>query len=807
MVIFVPVIPLGKKRIMDMCSICKWHYAMPLGKWEEMQQLGISSAKAEYEADPVVEKAIGYHQTLLNFHEHEAAKVFREEMRRRFEMSALMHAYLGETLLEQGAVPESDTAYRRAFELKPDLPAARLGMAQIHLRARQLDDARRMLDFMEQPGAEELGSLAPLETLAVAFQDAGRHKEALELLNRLHTAYPHIAKVHGFRKLVERSEKALAPADRQAPMLPRMSLWERVSLGPMKKWAMAGGIAALVVLLAVGQNLYVKANREVHVVNGWDSPVAVSVDGGAPREVAVGGYEIVPISEGAHVVRYTGAYQAEEPLQFESGFWARWGNEMLVLNPGGRAILLENEAHYSSNPMPPILRIHGGVGFERIEDVTHPFKVLPETVSMKRREKERVLTSVEVFDGSAAQVMMHYLNQNDRGGALTVAEQLLPGWSDDENLLLNLNAVARMSQQPARTVALLRPYLARRPINVALHRCYQDMLRLQEGYEKASAALQKEYEGLLGREGDSSELLYLYARSVDDDTQEEMLLGRAVKAEPVNPWAHYSLGLRRSSEAKWNEALHYLDKAFGRNPDNVYFERGFYVARLAVRDYDALVKNLDEVLAQNATNEHYALMLAEVLISKRDTAALEKLLESYEKFSGRSAEGMAANARFKAQVLLMQGDYDAAYRLVSAQTTEKQAQVELQVLRGRLQEALAIPAAATMTRDDPEFPLAVALAFELRGERKTADEWLKLAQKGQINVPHKKALEVLAASSNPDPAVLLQARMPVTQGALVAAIMSLRGAENREAFRTFAQDRNVRLVFPAALIDKAVRHP
>ena len=38
-VIFVPVIPLGKKRIMDMCSICKWHYAMPLGKWEEMQQL------------------------------------------------------------------------------------------------------------------------------------------------------------------------------------------------------------------------------------------------------------------------------------------------------------------------------------------------------------------------------------------------------------------------------------------------------------------------------------------------------------------------------------------------------------------------------------------------------------------------------------------------------------------------------------------------------------------------------------------------------------------------------------------------
>lgn len=804
-VVFIPVIPLGKKRIMDMCSRCNWHYVTPLKQWEEMQQLGISSAKAEYEADPVVEKAIHYHQTLLNFHEHEAAKVFREEMRQRYEMSALMHGYLGETLLEQGAMAESDAAFRRAFELKPDLPAARMGMSQIHLRAGELDAARKMLDFMEQPGAEELGNLGPLEVLAIAFQNAGRHKEALELFKRLQVAYPDIAKVPGFRKLVQKSEKDLPGLERHSSLLPRMSLWERLKVGNTKKWALGGGIAALVVAAAVGQNQYVKAHREVHVVNGWPAALSVSVDGGTAKEVAAGGHAVVELAEGVHQVRYAGGFSGEEQVEFRSGFFERWGDEMLVMNPGGRAILVKTHASYSRNPSPPVIRMHGGLGFERIERVTHPFKELPETVSMKSSEKERVLTSVNLFPGKASSVLGYYLSQNETSEALAMAEQLLPAWNDEENLLLMLTAIALPSRQAPRVAAMLQPYLSRRPVNVALHRCYQDMIRLHEGDAKGREKLQSEYEALLAADAGNSGLLYLVTRVIDDEAREESLLEQALKADQSNVWAHYSIGSRLSTKARWSEALPHLAAAYMTRRDNIQFEHALFTARMALRDYDALTKDLEAILQQNATHPTYAAMLAEVLVAKNDTTRLLGLAASFEKYSGRTPEGMASNARFKAKTLLLQGDHEAAFRIAYASQDEKRLQLELEVLRGRLQEALAMPLAATEAKTDSEFSLAMALAFEMRGERRTANEWIKLTQGSYMHEPEKKALEELAATENPDPKVLAGKNFTVTQGSLIAAIMSFRGETNREAFRAYAKDRNVRLTFPAALIEKALQ--
>ncbi|MCA9099318.1 MAG: hypothetical protein KDA36_13070, partial [Planctomycetaceae bacterium] len=51
-VVFIPIIPLGRKRIIDECPSCSRHFAANLDKFEMGRQLAISGALDEYRANP-----------------------------------------------------------------------------------------------------------------------------------------------------------------------------------------------------------------------------------------------------------------------------------------------------------------------------------------------------------------------------------------------------------------------------------------------------------------------------------------------------------------------------------------------------------------------------------------------------------------------------------------------------------------------------------------------------------------------------------------------------------------------------------
>src|SRR6187549_2842037 len=43
-VIFVPIIPLGKKQIVNQCPGCTYHYAVPLSEWQKQGDQAVTSA-------------------------------------------------------------------------------------------------------------------------------------------------------------------------------------------------------------------------------------------------------------------------------------------------------------------------------------------------------------------------------------------------------------------------------------------------------------------------------------------------------------------------------------------------------------------------------------------------------------------------------------------------------------------------------------------------------------------------------------------------------------------------------------------
>src|ERR1051325_3997766 len=97
-IFFIPIVPLGRKRIIDQCPFCKRHYAVDADKWETSKQLNVSGALERYQADQTPEAAMEAHQQLLNFHQTGEAAELRREMAEKIRQNAKAQAYLGRAL-------------------------------------------------------------------------------------------------------------------------------------------------------------------------------------------------------------------------------------------------------------------------------------------------------------------------------------------------------------------------------------------------------------------------------------------------------------------------------------------------------------------------------------------------------------------------------------------------------------------------------------------------------------------------------------------------------------------------------------
>src|SRR5687768_9883119 len=83
--LFIPVIPLGKKRILDYCSSCTTHRAMALAEWEAAKKKGMEEAARKALAEPGnAEAQIALHRTCLIMGEWDKADAFQKKLEDEF---------------------------------------------------------------------------------------------------------------------------------------------------------------------------------------------------------------------------------------------------------------------------------------------------------------------------------------------------------------------------------------------------------------------------------------------------------------------------------------------------------------------------------------------------------------------------------------------------------------------------------------------------------------------------------------------------------------------------------------------------
>jgi tetratricopeptide (TPR) repeat protein len=815
-IFFIPVIPLGRKRIINQCPACTRHYVSDLRKWDTTKQLEISGALDKFRSNPTPEAAIEAHQALVTFHQTAEAAEFRQAMRTKFPENAKVHAYLGAVLEHLGQPGESAEAFAKALALRPDMPEARVGMAKNHIRAKRFAEARGLLDFLEKPGANQLYSLEPLETLALALQKDGRHEEALQLFSTILEALPALGQHTGFRKNVEKSEKALR---RQNSILPaRKFSWKRLIgvdptatrlAGPQVTWrglAWVGAIAALVLLGCIVRNEYVRRHRTLHVVNALSQPATVEVRGVGRVQVRHGTAKLT-LREGRHHASITGVAPEELDFELRSGFFDRWFNDPVwVLNVGGAAVLTLTSATYSQNAPPPSLSFHFGQTFEFFPDISHAFTPLPESLRMKSHES-RTLTQLEVFSGKPLGVFQYFASQGQWPEALRLAEVTLRSQPGDADMLRSYVTVAAHHRLAGRAEQFLKPGLTNRPVQIEWHRAYQSLKQDREGEMRLAA----EYDALLKAEPDNSPLLYLRGRVSATRDESRRYFERSAAADPKNAYPIYAQGYDRMALGDWAAARGFLQKALALRPDDATFARYLAQARFALGEYDALERELRDQLKRNSVDMAAAMELCDVLVAAGKTNDAAQTVRAFE-LASRNRQGDSAadiSKHLRRQLLYATGDFAGLEKHAAPDHSPagQFARFEALIEQGRVTEALKVKAADSNESDeDKAFEgLVVALAWTVQGNAAEAAQWSERTSKALETsaADWTRAAVLLRSLAPPAQSELDEIALPAGAKAVLLATLAHRHPARRAELSSAARRFNIGRAFPYHLVQRA----
>ncbi len=218
-ILYIPIIPLGRRQITDKCFYCLHHRVMPLAKWRDLKSSAIETSLQALVNDmhnPA--RAFEYLFTLTRFNEMDDARELAATIEAQYPDNADAHYVLAGWHMSTGMSKEVKRLFQRAFELNPDNPDYRRTQAMMLVEQGRLDEARELVRCLEPPAE----GFQPEEFVALgeAFQKQGNHVAATEMF-RIAKTDPTVCQDKKFLKMSKRSEKRAAQYAPRDFTLPR----------------------------------------------------------------------------------------------------------------------------------------------------------------------------------------------------------------------------------------------------------------------------------------------------------------------------------------------------------------------------------------------------------------------------------------------------------------------------------------------------------------------------------------------------------------------------------------------------------
>jgi tetratricopeptide (TPR) repeat protein len=810
-VLFIPVIPLGRKRIMDQCPYCQRHWAADQQQWAMGGQLNVSGARERYRAAPSVPAALETHGTMLSFRLHEEAAQFRMETLANHRDSAALRAGLASHLDATGGYGEATPLYEQALALEPHLPEARIGLAYRRMSAGELDEAKKLLDFLMEPGAGQVYSLAALDTLAGLLQQQRRHEETLAICERLLAEYPQIGQQHKYRKFVQTSEKA---AGRGMSLLPDQSfsfrdLFDKKSgryPGWVRGWVITGVATMLILTCLAAHNEFRRRHRVVRIDNAFPQAADVSIDGGSPVHVASN--TTVELAEGRHHVRISGPVTEEFDVDLESGYFGRWTKSPVwVINVGGATAYERHTVYYAVNPQPTQVDLLVGERFHSFPHVDDAFTPPPAQLKVEGRNQTR--TRIHVTRSIVpAEAAFQYAVGMGSAKVLDYGEANLLIDPDNAGLLGAYVSACAAGENTGRAEKFLKAGLSRRPVEVEWHRAYQELGR---GVVREQALI-AEYDAALAAEPQNAALLYLRGRIATERNEGLDLFRRASAADPALGWPWRALAYDAASCGNWEECLSLLGKTPASDKSDPTVARLWHEARLGTGDLAALeTEYRQQLAAQDPGTAATTLMhLCDVLAAE---GKIEDARQALADWGNRAAVQYPQDQGLwfvRLMVYYALSDFDKISQESASlpQQATSYIRLEAALATGRVED---IPPGSGLESAPQEewTALELALAYQLAGNEMGFAEWTDkvCAKLDEGAADSRRAAALLRSTDAPTRDALDNVTLDARNKAVLAAVLADKFPDQRDELTALARRLNITRLPPYHLVARAVDQP
>lgn len=792
-VVYIPIIPLGRFRVVDQCSACTKHYSVPLKEWNEQKHGEVGEAAAALERDPWnSEAAMELIRTCAGYHDHESLARHEAAIDQALSNDASGMAFLASAYEYFKEPTKGEGAYRKSLMLTDD-PSVhhQLGLLLIN-QNRPAEAKEHLWHLLTQPTDDDLTTLY---FLVEAFQASGMHREAGEVLNAMARDVPNLAHDPTFQKYKKRVQKHVGSHKRLAS-----PLMKGKPLGYDNSRTVLITVV-VVILVAAGASflLYQQTQRaDVYLVNGIDRAYTVRIADETHHLAPLATTEIT-IPRRAELIAEASEQELGWPatvdITMATNFWsALFEKRTYVINPDRTAVIIWEQTEYRVDPFEREnpTRVHIGRGLHTFDNLHYIFKEFPDEITLSSGQSaERRDRIWRFFDAEPSSAYGAALDEGRRGDAIAYLVAWLRANPEDDATLAFASGVV----PPKEFFALARPHLDTRPLEMEWHRVYQT------AQERAGAAdeLRDDYRILLDAEPDNSDLRYLLARVTPDADAAERLLRTAAESDPPSAYSIHSLAYQRITEARFEEGLTLARRARKLEPDIALFTYAEDEALLALRRFDDSIEQAEAAIADNPydgnTNAHAVRLFVAAGQPERAQQTIDTFTALLDKESG---EAELWRNYLGALVALASGEWKRFQEGIGT-IDEPRSQYQAALLAGDMAQALSSLEAA---ENSPYDHLILYIAMRRANEPELAHKELQTAIEAlsEGTMEERSAARCLSGEA-PRATILRLALQPDGKAVVLAALVTQSG---NARLRALARKLNYGLTFERYYLDRVV---
>lgn len=812
-VLFIPVFPLGRKRIIEECPSCRRHGVMPFADWERVQRRGQDAVAAYTQSPADPELAKEAMAATVSFRDINGFTALATQIEQHLTAHASTMAMVGGAYLLFQRLDDAERVLRAALVHNEQDEDLREALAVCLMRQGEPAEAELLLQHIIDKGIPD--RVDALYQLAQTYQIKGEHAHAVAVFDQCELVNPHMAQDETFQRLREASQKRIG---RQVKVNPSDVVAQANREASMRKFRRWAPIAAVLLVAAYLSVAWIQGrSRDVFLVNGLSRPYTATLNG-VSYQLSPQSAMKVRLGEGDVQVAIADAPAGIEPqtVQIATSFLTRpFSDATFVINPDGAAVLERVRVYYSDkdsvSQREPQVTLAGGQVLHRFDDLDYPFESFPDEIRVDRGASNVGRDGVAIFGQQyslpPATALMAAIGDLGGDTVTKIAQRHLalePEQNAEEYL-----AILRRTMEGEAFATFLWSRLDERPVVMLWHRAYQQSLR-SAGRQRDA---EQQYEDLLAVEPGNGDLMYLLARVKEDHAEGAALCRQAVSQSPPNGWAHFWLSGYHLARGEFAPAADHGMKAAELLPDSIEVGHFSRQALLAAERWEPLLVMLR--VAEQGPISLFVPALEEQAYVHQQMGHADAAREAVQRLQAKLTPFDSQFAMTRSNTLRAALDYAAGdtSTLVQAAQGHADKEVEMSALL-TIGDLAGAEKTLEAMQDEPEvrafWDVLIYITAMQRGNASLAQQHLKAATDFMAAQPedvHRRYAELLATPSTQAFTRIVDQHDQLRRKAAMLVAVGLAHPSLREQAFTLANKLNCDRRFPHLLLKLAMQSP